>query len=230
MMKLRRVGLVVCVFALAVPAATAGTPKPPAFHVTIQATMDEVRNFIDVGCTERVTRHLDIKNAAPVTLTASQLGHAKSNLFALVATETRSIAFSLSGPHACDNAPNGAQSGACGTVTYTIDSAGTGVGFLNSRTDEFGFGYTRIGTDPYLGKCGLIEGRGSASQDHYPASGVGVVANSVVVNRNKLTAHKRFVVTYSGSGQWSDGTQANGSPQPLSQVTVSWQVTLVPIS
>lgn len=229
-MKVRRIGLVVCVFALAVPPATAATPKPPAFRVTIQATEDEVRNFIDVGCTERVTRHLDIKNATPLTLTASQLGHAKSNLFALVATETRSIAFTLSGPHACDNAPNGAQSGACGTVTYAIPSAGTGVGFLNSKTDDFGFGYTRIGADPYHGTCGLIEGRGSASQDHYPASGVGVVTNAAAVNRNKLTARKRFVVTYSGSGQFSDGTQANGSPQPLSQVAVSWQVTLVPTS
>jgi hypothetical protein len=222
---------VVCVLALAAPAATAGaTPKPRAFHVTIHATEDEVRNFVDVGCTERVTRHLDIKNATPLTLTASQLGHAKANLFALVATETRSIDLTAATPGACGNAPPGTQSGNCGTVTYSIASAGTGVGFLNTTSDEFGFGFTRIGTDPYHATCGLIEGRGSASQDHYPASGVAVVTDATAVNRNKLTAGQRFAVTYSGSGQWADGRQANGSPQPPSQVTVSWRVTLVPTS
>jgi hypothetical protein len=226
-----RLSVLVCIFALAAPAATANaTPKPQAFRVMIHATEDEVRNFIDVGCTEQVTRHLDIKNATPLTLTASQLGHAKSNLFALVATETRSIDLTAAAPDACDNAPIGTQSVACGTVTYTIASAGTGVGFLNSTTNKFGFGFTRIGTDPYHATCGLIEGRGSTSQDHFPASGVAVVADTTIVNRDKLAAGKRFVVTYTGTGEWSDGRQANGSPQPLSRVAVSWQVTLVPTS
>ena len=230
---MRKVWLILGALALALPAATAAAPpKPPVFNVTIRATMDETRNWEDdvQGCLESVTRHIEIENAKPFTLSASQLGHAKGNLFALVATETRSITFTASKANACVGWPNGGQSADCGTVTDSIPASGTGLGFLSLKTDKFGFGYTRIGTDPYHGNCGLIANPGQTTIiDHYPA-GLGLpTLTTVAVNRTKLTTHKAFAVTYSGSGQWSDGGLSNGSPQPPSQVAVSWQVKLVPV-
>jgi hypothetical protein len=218
---MRRGLLLTCAFALAVPAATAAPPKP-AFHVTIHATLDGAYDYATQSdCTTHETRHVVVRNAKPLTLTAYQLGDAKNFFFDLTATETRSV---TAVPSGCTSATS--ASSACGTVTYTIPSIGTGVGFTNRTSTKFNFFYTRIGSDPYAGKCGPGVEPTPGSKvpswiDNFPPGGL--PRTHPTVDRAKLTAHKRFVVQWSEDGESQAGTYHQ-------QVAISWQVTLVPVT
>jgi len=217
--------LLSCVLALAVPAATAAPPPPTAFHVTIQATLDIQADYPRAGgsCSEHLSRHVEVRNAKPLTLTATQLGKAKNDLFELVATETRADTYTAG----CDEG----GTSTCGTVSYKIGSVGTGVGFLNRATDRFVFFYTRISTDPYQGQCGAHlwgaeEAPGSTGKvwiDNFPPTTLGRPQGATVA-RDHLTANRRFVVNWSATDH-----VALGSPLPVqADRSVSWQVTLVP--
>ena len=240
---MRRVWLLTCVFALAVPAATAAPPKPDAFHVTIHATMDAQYDFANQnGCTTNETRHVVVRNEKPLTLTAHQLGKAQNFLFTLVATEQRSVTYTATLPNGCTG--HEGATNACGTVKYQIGSVGTGVGFTNRTSNKFWLFYTRIGTDPYQGACGPGVAAAPGSKvpvwtDNFPPGGLpgtwgpipgsakyGVIPGGslqTTVDRANLGAHKRFAV------QWSEaGESQNGSEHE--QLAASWQVTLVPAS
>jgi hypothetical protein len=208
------------VFALAVPAATAAPPKP-AFHVTIHALLDAQHDYAtQSGCTTHEVRHVVVQNAKPLTLTAYKLGDAKNFFFDLVATEARSV---TPVPTGCAGAPDAS---ACGTVTYTIPSIGTGVGFTNRTSTNFNFFYTRIGSDPYAGKCGPGVEPTPGSKvpswiDNFPPGGL--PRTHPTVDRAQLTAHKRFVVQWSEAGEVQNGNEHE-------QLAASWQVTLVPVT
>jgi hypothetical protein len=222
---------------LAASAAGAAAAPKPAFRVTIQATMDvQAAIARGTGCTENVTRHVEIRNAKPLTLTADQLGKTKNGLFELVATETRSDAYSSG---CADQLPTST----CGTVTYKIGSIGTAVGFLNRKTAKFVLFYTRISTDPYQGQCGArLAGVGpepgaapgttvTAWNDAFPPTGLNPAGPSgsppvpdPLVDRAKLLAGKPFTVRWSSSGPYQhpyDPVQE--------QLASTWQVTLVPV-
>jgi hypothetical protein len=215
------------VFALVVPAATAAPPAQPAFHITIRATVDEgVTSPFGSGCTENLTRHVEIENAKPLTLTAKQLGNAANYLFELVATETRTDTYT-------SGCSNRGETSTCGTVSYKIGSIGTGVGFLNRKTDQFLVFYTRLSTDPYQGRCGVrfwgvSETPGSTGKvwgDSFPPQFARHAPWGTAVDRARLTAHKRFVVQWSAAGQ-----VALDSYGTVDDQRGSWQVTLVPVT
>lgn len=245
---MRKTGLLLtCALAvaLAVPVATATAAKPrpapaPAFRVTIHGTMGEHDLYAlagDASCPWSArgdaTRQLEIRNAAPLTMTAAQLGDARNGVFELLVTETRTASHSDAeflcpgaGPDVSDPTTT------CGTVTYKVGSIGTGVGFSNSRSSTFWLFYTRISTDLYAGGCashvwGIAPTPGSSGKvwiDGFPPD-PDHIHNGTTIDRSRLLAHKKFTVSWRDSTQ--TGPDAYGDVETQS---ASWQVTLDPVS
>jgi len=210
-----------------VSASTSTAPQTPRFKVTIGATMDFTYNtypLMGPGCGEQEARHVVIRNAKPLTLTATQLGKAQNGLFDLDATETKTLAFRET-PGKCEWVFTPHVS-TCGTISYTINSIGTGLGFLNRTSDQFTFFYTQIGPDPYRQGCeadGVAHPPANTTDDYPPGKYPGEPGEDgshVSVDRAKLTAGKPFVVHWSYSGVWYQGSLHEAA---------SWKITLIPV-
>jgi hypothetical protein len=207
-------------------ALTAALASPgPSYNVVIHATLDmNVHRSHGGSCFEDATRHVVITNAKPLTLTAAKLGRAQNFLFQLAATESRTDAYSGD----CTGATVYPTTG-CGTVSYRIGSAGTGVGFVGRTSSVFELFYTRISTDPYNGACapsiwGVAPTPGSSGKvwvDDYPPSPSGGFGPTVA--RAKLAAGKPFTVNWSTSG--GDAPDFYGDTDSW---TVAWHVALTP--
>ena len=228
----------VVLIALLTPASIVAASSQPTYNVTIQATVSETIHTAQ-SCNWNLdeTRHLIIQNAAPLRLTAAQLGKAKNGLFALVVKETRSAQLTLFplGPNeTLGPACRQPSSQACGTLTYKVPAIGTGVGFL-PRTDKFTFYYTYIGPDPYQGGCGegvvttatSSGGKEKAWIDGFPQGTAELP--TVTASAHKLQASKAFAV--SGSTTYQSPPNLCGTPPCAVEDVHSvfeWRVTLVP--
>jgi hypothetical protein len=221
--------LFVLAAALALVAASPANAKTrdPAYAVTITATFDTQRSGLDggsaAGCTwsapYQVHDVITYRNAAPLVLRASQLAATQNGLFELQAHETLTATYGQGTEQSC---PNGAvpypDTSGCGLADYKVGSNGTAVGLLNREDRKFTLYFTRIGPDPYGGRCRF------STSEQTPGSAAPVRITNFPPHGRPYWASVSRVDLFSGTPRvvsWSDhGAIAN------TDYDVSWTVKL----
>lgn len=177
---------------------------------------------------------MTLRTVKPFTRQLSKLV-ADNGAFELAAQETRTV--TPESRRACGPDERGfsaVDTSGCGTASYKVGSVGTAAGYMSNRSDRFRVYFSRIGPDPYGGRCfavgewvvGAVAGSaGRVSGESYPPPRVWGQRGRpswVELDRSVLRSAKRYVV------RWSDGAASPDDYHARDRRDdASWTVTLV---
>lgn len=255
-LKIASAALLVCFVAGAASATAAKPkpkPKPPTFKVTVKSTYVHhhvitlvAAKSTNTGCSQRydvdATQTITVATTTPVVRTLSQITH---GLFpAMQAHELRNGTGRDGWEPGCaalkDDPAQFDDVSACGAKDYSI--ANTTLGFLSPTSKHFAFTYTRNAADPYGGDCfgGIYLDPNSDALNEFvtfPPDPFGTATGTkpfwVDVARTRLTSGKPIVLSWKDSATVTEPFIGDDpsylTDQSISEYSVSWDVTLVPI-
>jgi hypothetical protein len=252
--KLAGAALLICFVAGAANATAAKPkPKPPTFKVTVKATYvhHHVITLIAAtspnnGCSQRydvdATQTITVATTTPVVRTLAQITH--GTFPAMKAHEVRNgtgrDGWEPGCPALADDPAELEDVSGCGAQDYTI--ANTTLGFLAPTSRHFAFTYHRNAADPYDGNCfaGIYLDPNSDALNElvdFPPDPFGTATGAkpfwVDVPRTRLTSGKPIVLSWKDTATVSEPFIGDDpsylSDLSVSQYSVSWDVTLVPI-